>query len=72
MVRIDRVFPRSPAANGGVKTGDRLIKIGKRAVKGMKSAYEAVATIKAGDAVEMVVSREGDEITLALPAGEGL
>jgi serine protease Do len=73
-VRVDRVFPGSPASRGGVKSGDRLIRIGKHAVKGMKSAYAAVSAIKAGDAIELIVSRDGSEteITLALSAGEGL
>ena len=49
-VKVDRVLPDSPAAKGGMKPGDRLIRIGKRAVKGLRSAYAAVAKTKAGDA----------------------
>jgi serine protease Do len=74
VVKVDRVLPDSPAAKGGVKPGDTLVRVGAHDVKSTKSARLAMALVKPGDSVALIVSRDGveNEVPLALTAGEGL
>jgi len=73
VVRVVRVLPGSPAATAGVKPGDRLLKIGGKAVDGLKTARALLATVRSDDPVAIVVGRAGgEESTITLAAGEGL
>jgi hypothetical protein len=71
--RVVRVLTGSPAAEAGVREGDRLVAVGDREVADLKAARAAVAEVRPGDRVRLWVRREGvaDE-SLTVTAGEGL
>ena len=64
----------SPAAKAGVRDGDRLTRVAGHAISSLKDARGAVAAIKPGDAVALLVRRAGvpAELSLTVTAGEGL
>jgi len=73
---ITSVLEASPAAAGGLQSGDRILQIKGRAVTDRKSARTALAEIEPGDIVELFVRRgsgaSARELVLTLTAGEGL
>jgi S1-C subfamily serine protease len=70
---VSSVLPDSPAAKGGVKAGDRLERIRDVKVAGsLKAVRDALAEVKPGDRVPLVVRRGPGEMILSLTAGEGL
>jgi serine protease Do len=75
-VEVTRVLGGSPASSGGLQSGDRILKINRRAVEGIKGARAALSETKAGDTVAVLVRRgsaTGDrELELNLTVGEGL
>jgi S1-C subfamily serine protease len=71
-LKITSVLPDSPASKAGLKTGDRITRLSDASVKETKAAHDAVASIKAGDAVKVVVDREGRPVEATLTAVEGL
>jgi hypothetical protein len=54
----------SPAARGGLKGGDVIVRIGTSAVTGLEDFDSALRKHKAGDKVPVVVLRDGAEVTL--------
>jgi hypothetical protein len=79
-VQIHRVVHGSPAAKVNLQAGDELVRIGGRPVTGLPSARAALATIRAGDVVELTVRRVDRERksaakreqTVRITVGEGL
>jgi hypothetical protein len=63
---IQGVSPDSPADKAGVKAGDVLIKLGEHQITGLDDFDLALRTFSAGEAVEMVVLRDGNEVTLTV------
>ncbi len=77
-VRIRRVMESSPAARVDLRAGDDLIRIRGQSVNDLKTARKALATIRAGDRVELTIRRGNDkerqgvqERTVTITAGEG-
>ncbi len=64
-------WPTPPATEGDVKAGDRLAKVGGKAVGTLKEARLAVAEVRPGDKVELGLLRDGRAVDLTLVAGEG-
>lgn len=67
-LRVMRVFPRSPAARGGIRAGDLIVAVDGRSIAGL-SAEQATALIKgpAGTRVRLTVERaDGRRRTLSL------
>jgi S1-C subfamily serine protease len=61
---ITGVSPKSPADKGGLKGGDRIIKVGETAVNGLDDFDLALRRFSAGDEVDVVVLREEKEVKL--------
>lgn len=61
---INGVSPDSPADKGGLKGGDRIIKIGKIGVNGLDDFDLALRRFSAGDEVDVVVLRDEQEVKL--------
>ena len=54
----------SPAARGGLKGGDVIVRLGGSAVTGLEDFDSALRKHKGGDTVPVVVVRDGAEVTL--------
>jgi S1-C subfamily serine protease len=54
----------SPAARGGLKGGDVIVRLGASAVTGLEDFDSALRKHKAGDKVPVVVLRDGVEVPL--------
>jgi serine protease Do len=63
---IAGVTDGSPAAKAGVKTGDVVAKFGGHEIKEMKDLPKIVADTPIGKAVDMVVLRDGKEVTVKI------
>lgn len=58
-VRVRAVRPNSPASKAGVKAGDLLLAVGKRAVRRPSDVSSAFGLTKPGDRVMLRLKREG-------------
>jgi len=63
--RIGRVFPESPAAEAGLRYGDRIVEIDGKAVNRWTQVQEYVRA-GGGSAVSLVVDRRGERISLEI------
>ena len=61
---IDGVRDESPAAKAGLKAGDRIVKIGDRAVKNVYDYTYALGEMKAGQEYVFEVMRGSEKLTL--------
>jgi serine protease Do len=75
-VRVTSVLEASPAAAGGLQSGDHILQINGRTVTSRQSARVALAEIQPGDTVHLLIRRRtgasARELALTLTAGEGL
>ncbi len=75
-LRVRRVLDRSPAARAGLKAGDQVLRIHGRGINRLEAARTALAEIREGDTVSLVVRRgsgaEARDLRLVITAGEGL
>lgn len=60
-VRIAEVLDGSPADTTGVRNGDRLVSINGQRIATLDAAHRAVSKVTPGDAVTIVVRRDGDD-----------
>ena len=56
----------SPAAKGGLKGGDVIVRLGESAVTGLEDFDSALRKHKGGETVPVVVVRDGAEVTLKI------
>ena len=63
-VRLMGVRAGSPAETGGLKGGDTIVKLGDKKIENVYDYTYALQEHKAGEAVPIVVLREGKEVTL--------
>ncbi len=61
---ISGAAPGSPADKGGLKGGDRIIKLGGSAVSNLDDFDAALRKFKPGDEVDVIVVRDKQEVTL--------
>jgi S1-C subfamily serine protease len=61
---ISGVASGSPAEKGGLKGGDRIVRFGAQKVTGLDDFDLALRRFQAGDVVDVVVVRDGNEVTL--------
>ena len=69
-VIIQQAPPDSPAAKGGMKAGDIIVKAGDRDVKDFDALANALANHKPGDKVAFHVLRDGQDKSLTVTLGE--
>ncbi len=61
---VQSVAPDTPAAKGGMKDGDRIVKIATSDVTDIYGYMSAVRALRPGDSAEIVVQRGPDQVTL--------
>ena len=66
---ISGVAKDSPAAKGGLQAGDLIVRIAESAITGLDDFDSALRKHKAGDAVPVVVRRDGKDVTLQVVLG---
>ncbi len=62
--KLSGVTEGGPGAKAGMKTGDIIIKFGLKTVNNIYDFMYAIGDYKAGDKVDVVVLRDGKEVTL--------
>jgi PDZ domain/Aspartyl protease len=70
-VPIVKVHDGSPAAVAGLKPGDVLITVDGRWTTSIADVYHAAADVEPGRKVDVVIHRNGKEITLAVALADG-
>lgn len=68
---VDRVFPNSPAARGGLRPGDRILSVDGQKVFSPKELLNILAKIFKGENSQFTILRDRDRIKLNLVAGMG-
>jgi hypothetical protein len=66
---ISGVAKDSPAAQGGLEGGDRIVRLGESAITNLEDFDSALRKHKGGDTVPVVVDRGGAEVTLNVTLG---
>jgi hypothetical protein len=61
---ISGVSPKSPAAAGGLKGGDRIVQFGKSKVSDLSDFDLALRNFTAGDEVDVTLLRDGEKVKL--------
>jgi len=61
---LSGVSPGSPADKGGLKGGDRLIRLGQQKIDNLDDFDLALRKFSPGETVDVVVIRDGKEVTL--------
>jgi len=70
-IPIAEVMPDSPAAKGGLKPGDILTTLDGRWTASTADVYAAASGVEPGKKADVIVLREGKEITLSLEPADG-
>ncbi|HXG67096.1 MAG TPA: M20/M25/M40 family metallo-hydrolase [Blastocatellia bacterium] len=65
-MKLDGVRPESPAEKAGLRAGDVIIRLGKTAIKNVYDYTNALSELRAGEEVEVIVRRDGREMTLKI------
>ncbi|HEX3147409.1 MAG TPA: PDZ domain-containing protein [Gemmataceae bacterium] len=71
-VDVKVVHSGGAAAEGGLKTGDRILTIDGRWTDSLTDAYQAASFVKPGKATVVVVKRDGKEVKLTVSPKSGL
>ncbi len=65
-LKLDGVRPASPAEKAGLKAGDVMIKLAAFTIKNVYDYTAALGELKADEQVDVVIRRDGKEVTLKL------
>ena len=68
-IKVTAVTTDSPAAQAGMKVGDRLTRIGEFPIGTAKALADALASFNPGDKATIAVVRGGEQINLAITFG---
>lgn len=68
-VKLDGVTEGGPAEKAGLKRNDVIVKFGESAIDDIEGFMEALMAHKPGDAVDVVVKRDGADVTLKVTLG---
>ncbi|MGH2841328.1 MAG: S1C family serine protease [Solirubrobacteraceae bacterium] len=67
---IDTVVPGGPAADAGLRSGDRIVGVGNRTVERSSDVSLGIANNKPGDQVKVRIRRSGDDRTVTVTLGK--
>lgn len=62
--RISGVAPNSPAASGGLREGDIIIRINENEIQGLKDLSDVLKSLVPGAKISVTFMREGKEMTV--------
>ncbi|HKY06519.1 MAG TPA: PDZ domain-containing protein, partial [Blastocatellia bacterium] len=65
-MKLDGVRPESPAERAGLKAGDVVVKLGKWPIKNVYDYTYALGEIRPDEEIDVVIRRDGREMTLKL------
>ncbi|HEX8186334.1 MAG TPA: M28 family peptidase [Blastocatellia bacterium] len=65
-MKLDGVRPGSPAERAGLRAGDLVMKLGKTPIKNVYDYTYALGELRAGEEVEILIRRDGREVTLKI------
>lgn len=68
-VLLSGVAKGGPADKGGIKGGDAIIKLAGKKIENIYDYTYAIEALKIGQVVEIVVARDGKEVTLKITPG---
>lgn len=71
-VAVERVLPRSPAAQAGLKSGDAIESVDGHAIKSIDEVLAGAARVTPGRTLRLSLMRDGVKVDLRITAGEGL
>jgi hypothetical protein len=71
-VVVKEVHADSAASAGGLRAGDRLLTLDGRWTDSVNDAFDAARHVKPGNAVKLVVLRDGKQVTLTVAPRAGL
>jgi S1-C subfamily serine protease len=66
---VDSVVPNGPAAQGGLRPGDKIKKIDDKEIQSSEDVSSAVTARKPGEAAKVTVERNGQQRTLTIQLG---
>jgi S1-C subfamily serine protease len=70
-LHVVKVLEKSPAAQGGIKVGDVLLKLNRHDVGTMKDALMAVEQLQPDDPLSVQLRRGPGRINLSVQMGQG-
>jgi aminopeptidase YwaD len=65
-LKLDGVRPASPAEKAGLKAGDVIIKLAAFTIKNVYDYTAALGELKPDEQIDVVIRRDGKEMTLKL------
>jgi membrane-associated protease RseP (regulator of RpoE activity) len=65
-MKLDGVRPESPAEKAGLRAGDLVVKFGKTPIKNVYDYTYALGELRGGEEVEVVIRRDGKEMTIKI------
>jgi membrane-associated protease RseP (regulator of RpoE activity) len=68
-VAIREVVEGAPAEAAGLRAGDRIVRLDDRPITSRADLREVLSEHEAGETIEIVVERDGEEVTLELTLG---
>jgi hypothetical protein len=71
-VFVQSVLAKSPAADAGIETGDRLLRVQDQEVASVAAVQKLLANVRAGQGVVLQIRRGDENKQVKLKAGEGL
>jgi S1-C subfamily serine protease len=63
-VRVQEVLPGSPAEAAGIRPGDVILSLDGTPITGLRAYSDLLKARKPGDAVEVVVRKDGEKTRL--------
>ena len=70
-VPIVKVLDGSPASVAGLKSGDLLCTVDGRWITSIADVYHAAAKVTPGRKIDVVINRDGKELTLSVTPSDG-
>ena len=71
-ITVAHVLPKSPAADAGLKNGDRILEADGKEVNAVNDLLQRAAKMTAGKTLTLTIERAKEKMELKITAGDGL